>query len=366
MEQKELSLSKNWITLNIYTCVELNAHGLLILIERHRQTPELICPWLYSSQPNHVKSFLDKLDQWASTYSTVINFDLLDLLQRRHRIQTINSIISDTNDKFIFPRERSIRLGTDQFPNSEKSTPLTEELFAAIEEAKEKVFEDCYNLEIPPSQENVHPTDYSEADNNFSETSEVDVNVEDRDDIDEERGIFEEPEDLGDLNIQDFSAKYNKSNQTLPRNMLKIKVNGKEVVVKKSTLCWLFSIKTNRLSSDRLLRFRGSTASSSLNKKKQTKSTSTKRKKKRIAISEAETDEESDRYSEKSELENESFGEEDATDDTTPINTKIDISAENYYAVCYLRSWYIGRVLEIFNDDTCQIKFLKCVLDSYV
>ncbi|XP_031336651.1 uncharacterized protein LOC116165990 [Photinus pyralis] len=190
--------------------------------------------------------------------------------------------------------------------------------------------------------------------------------VEDRDDIDEERGIFEEPEDLGDLNIQDFSAKYNKSNQTLPRNMLKIKVNGKEVVVKKSTLCWLFSIKTNRLSSDRLLRFRGSTASSSLNKKKQTKSTSTKRKKKRIAISEAETDEESDRYSEKSELENESFGEEDATDDTTPINTKIDISAENYYAVCYLRSWYIGRVLEIFNDDTCQIKFLKCVLDSYV
>lgn len=79
IEQKDLSLSKNWITLNIYTCVELNAHGLMIMIERHRNTPKLICPWLYSSQP--CEKFFRQTRSMTSTQSTVVNFDLLDLLQ---------------------------------------------------------------------------------------------------------------------------------------------------------------------------------------------------------------------------------------------------------------------------------------------
>ena len=42
---------KNWITLNTYTCIELNAHGLLIAVEKFRQEPKLFLPWLFSSQP---------------------------------------------------------------------------------------------------------------------------------------------------------------------------------------------------------------------------------------------------------------------------------------------------------------------------
>lgn len=93
-DHKEYSLSKNWITLNTYTCVELNAHGLLILIEKHREHPERFLPWLFSSQP--CEKFFRQTRSMTSTLSTVVNFDILDLLRRRHRIEAIDRIISNS------------------------------------------------------------------------------------------------------------------------------------------------------------------------------------------------------------------------------------------------------------------------------
>lgn len=94
ISEKDCTLAKNWITLNVYTCVELNAHGLILLIEKFRSNPDLLVPWLCSSQP--CEKFFRQTRSMTLTSSTVVNFDLLDLLQRRHRIQTINTIISDS------------------------------------------------------------------------------------------------------------------------------------------------------------------------------------------------------------------------------------------------------------------------------
>lgn len=95
-EHKTYTLSKNFLTLNVYTCIEINAHGLLLLIEKCRRnnTPEHFLPWLYSSQP--CESFFRKARSLTSTYSTIINFDMLDIIQRRHRIQTTYNIVCDT------------------------------------------------------------------------------------------------------------------------------------------------------------------------------------------------------------------------------------------------------------------------------
>lgn len=87
-------LGKNWITLNAYVCTELNAHALLLAAEKYRSQPHLLLPWLFSSQP--CEKFFRQTRSMTSTYSTVVNFDMLDILRRQQRIQAINDIVSDS------------------------------------------------------------------------------------------------------------------------------------------------------------------------------------------------------------------------------------------------------------------------------
>lgn len=94
-ENEQYSLEKNFLTLNAYTCIEINAHSLLAILEKCRKTnsPHLFLPWLYSSQP--CEKIFRQARSMTSTYSTVVNFDMLDLLKRLNRIQTINEITTD-------------------------------------------------------------------------------------------------------------------------------------------------------------------------------------------------------------------------------------------------------------------------------
>ncbi|KAJ3643590.1 hypothetical protein Zmor_026291 [Zophobas morio] len=41
----------------------------------------------------------------TSTFSTIVNFSIKDMLHRSDRLQTINNIKNDLDKKFIFPRE---------------------------------------------------------------------------------------------------------------------------------------------------------------------------------------------------------------------------------------------------------------------
>lgn len=100
-EHNTYNLSKNWLTSNTYVCIELNAHALLILIEKCRQNEnhDTLLSWLYSSQP--CERFFRQTRSMTSTYETKVNFDMLDILRRKHRIQALNDIVSDSG-KMIF------------------------------------------------------------------------------------------------------------------------------------------------------------------------------------------------------------------------------------------------------------------------
>lgn len=43
----------------------------------------------------------------------------------------------------------------------------------------------------------------------------------------------------------------------------------------------------------------------------------------------------------------------------------ISITTEKYYAIIYDNGWYIGRILEL-REQNCTIKFLKAELDKFV
>lgn len=64
--------------------------------------------------------------------------------------------------------------------------------------------------------------------------------------------------DREDLNLTDFSDKHSILEEHGAYLTVTLK-SGKQMTVKKSSLCWLFSEKQGRLSADRLLRVRGMT-----------------------------------------------------------------------------------------------------------
>jgi hypothetical protein len=86
--QSSLTLKDNFITSNCYTCIEINAHSLLAYIMTIRNNfsdkPECFTPWIMGSQS--CEKMFRSLRSMTGTFSTVINFSMLSLLQRLHKL----------------------------------------------------------------------------------------------------------------------------------------------------------------------------------------------------------------------------------------------------------------------------------------
>lgn len=97
-----------WITLlqlgNSYTCIEVNAHSLIITIIRKLRSGahKHFLPWLYNSQP--CEKVFRTARSMTSTHSTVVNFSQLELQYRVRRIDVQNEISATLNSDLKFPR----------------------------------------------------------------------------------------------------------------------------------------------------------------------------------------------------------------------------------------------------------------------
>ena len=84
----DYTLGKNFITVNAYICVELNAHALIIFLLRVRDSlfPNSKCfmPWKLGSQS--CKKIFRAARSMSSTFLTIINFRILGLLRRLHQL----------------------------------------------------------------------------------------------------------------------------------------------------------------------------------------------------------------------------------------------------------------------------------------
>lgn len=79
---REYTLKDNFITLNAYTCIEINAHTLLSLTLRHIKNGSLnrFYPWLLGSQI--CESWFRAARSMTSTFSTIINFTSKEFIGR--------------------------------------------------------------------------------------------------------------------------------------------------------------------------------------------------------------------------------------------------------------------------------------------
>lgn len=84
----DYQLGNNFITLNAYMCIELNAHSIItfLLTVRDVLPPESGCfvPWVLGSQS--CEKIFRAARSMSSTFSTIINFGMLGLLRRLHRL----------------------------------------------------------------------------------------------------------------------------------------------------------------------------------------------------------------------------------------------------------------------------------------
>ncbi|KAK4886217.1 hypothetical protein RN001_002488 [Aquatica leii] len=410
------SVTKNFITQSTYACIELNGHGLLLQLEKCKELHEshMFLPWLYSSRP--CEKIFRQTRSMTTTYSTIVNYSLTDILRRLNRIKVINDITNDLGDSFCFPRKVNNRLGSGA--NIVHEIPSTSTIICTLENAKQAARQDAtalgmiLNEQLYESSFEALTTKLSVA-TKYDENNSSDVSVADAGEItfgeqevsdnelyedslshyEDDSSIFA---NLEDLNIKDYCQKSTdvKTDNQTPYITIKLK-NGKTKTIRKSSLCWFFSEKKKGLSSDRILRVRGMNTryltksgithriKSQAKLKKNADSKSMKNKnskiyrksKNRSLDTDISNDTDSDNTTQSYEINDTSDDDmniistslEDEPDDpTSQYIHKIYPTKEAYYAIFYDAKWYIGRVLALSENQSCTIKFLQEDLDTFV
>lgn len=296
LKSKQYTVKNNFISQNCYISLELNAHSLLNLVKEFNIIPELddaaFTSWLFSSQV--CEKLFRATRSMTSTFSTVVNFSIKDIINRINRISAINFILHDLNEEIIFPREAkkqhfnedtakvkgtnveemkksvetalkdALKTTTDLGMVVEKDSWLTMELVSDSVPELSKV-KDKEGIESNECSDHIEEISIDEglADTQNNEADVILRNIirrEDEINADDENKI-EEILDLSSissikdtLKLKDFT---NSKTSIISKNSIftEVIVSGQTMVVKKSSLCWLFDQMGEKVSADRLRRF---------------------------------------------------------------------------------------------------------------
>lgn len=235
-----LLLGKNFITLNCYSCIEMNAHSLLLILLHLKKIgkPHLFMTYLFESQP--CESFFRQIRSFTSTYSTVVNCSVKEILGRIKKIQLQNDIASKS--VFNFPRFKIIADISDTV-----ELPTMDEIIDEVEQCKHDAIHFAievglmkkrnarlfkFECQIPPIQPKT-------CDSNVERVAEPSSAIQ-----------------INSMNLKNFADKFR--GKVLPENSpyVRLLVNNQEFVLKKTSLCWLLRSECVKLSSDRLMRVR--------------------------------------------------------------------------------------------------------------
>lgn len=387
-----LNLQTNFITLNCYTCIEINAHVLLKFIKKLQNMDNLnsnmFIPSLLSSQP--CERLFRSARSITSTFSTVINFSIKDFMCRIDRISFINFVLNDLQNVFIFPRDNLRRAKEPTILNTNVNLNL--DFDEIVSRAKKDAMEDCKNLGVEIENNFCNIVDIiNRWQNEDDDSLKREINIENRETVstvenqdlepnatDNFRNFVDNDSVLETLNREDLDLKdYSYKNIDLTESSPFVKISlpkGKSKIIKKSSFCWLLFEGKGKVSVDRLRRFvtkskfpgnltKKASNSQKVNKNKNTIKLGGKRKNKNQF---PETDIESD-FSLDDSSDSEDFSDSEyCGNECIDKNEKCDVLKEHYYAVLYDEAWYIGRVVDNLNADVFKMKFLKQEVNLFI
>lgn len=242
--KNDYSLDEHFITANAFQCIEINAHCLLSLVIRLRvQNQEsLFHPTLFDSQT--CERFFRQLRSMTTINFTRINFSMNDMLHLIERIELQYEIIYNklSNTGIIFPR-----IKIDDLTDIVFKMPANEEIATTVKRAQNAALDDIKKLGIKMNGDEIENCDLKtivitddDADDQLNENM-IGYESEEED--------FEEIEEITDY-LPDTS-----SEATSQSKYIRIcEKDGEEKYVRKSSIVWLLSEPTKKLSNDRLKR----------------------------------------------------------------------------------------------------------------
>lgn len=255
---KGYTLKDNFLSANCYTCIELNAHGLVqsMLHLKEIDKDELFKPYFFESQPR--ESLFRQLRSMSTVFSTVTNCTVKEALSKISKIHFQNQIMQLTSQFFVYPR-----LKNSTFPHSNQKLPSKEEIFKeikfcrtlAIATAKKigliegnVVSVENYECQIKPAT----PTTTSRLKKKQFIENKIGIN-----------SLQLTMCDLKNIKLINYVNKVKPDGIDGNGPYVEIRNSkNKKMLVKKTSLCWLLGNESKKLSSDRLLRVMHTTTNS--------------------------------------------------------------------------------------------------------
>lgn len=247
VSRKEYTLKNNFLTNNCYSCIEINAHSLILIMLylKKIEKPEFFLPFLFHSQG--CESTFRQLRSMSSTFSTVTNCTVKEAVSRISKIQLQNDIMHTTSSKFVYPRLQR-KLNVDSKIIHELPSP--EQIFNEIILCQKIACQTATKLGLITSKKQqlmsckIKP--YTPKCANITQRMKV-LSINKK----------QEPKmpDPRNIQLKDYSEKLINIDERSPYALLD-STKGKKVVVRKTSLCWLLRNESRKLSSDRLIRVR--------------------------------------------------------------------------------------------------------------
>lgn len=246
--KKNTTLKNNFMSANCYSCIEFNAHGLVMCMLHLKDSPELFLPHLFESQP--CESIFRQFRSFTSTYSTVTNCTIKEASSRISKIQLQNDIMHGTSQHFCYPRLGKVQ----KFNAAEPITmPAKIEIFNEIESCKRDAIAKAkavglisnqqqrkYICKIPPYKSNTRKKIQLKKCTRNSTSKNYETAL--------------APPNFRNIQLKNFADKLHEEIDVTSPYVEVPTDDYNRIVVKKRSLCWLWRSECQRLSSDRLLR----------------------------------------------------------------------------------------------------------------
>lgn len=252
---QKLSLEKNFISDNAFTCAELNAYNLLHLICKFKDanTPELFLPTLFQSQACE-ETFRD----WRSMTSinwTRINFSLLELIHLTGRIELRNDIVhfQFPNQEVCFPRVQNRPKKLQTYP-----LPSVDEIRNILREAQATAMADALKFGITVDVNDILCCSIRKSCIQQKRNK-------------RQENVIDELIDENDLVFSNLKEYADKNSNLDDRFVQVYDENGSAKNVLKSSLVWTLTETKGVLSNDRLRRVRGQSGIPTIKRKYITK-----------------------------------------------------------------------------------------------
>lgn len=270
------NLQDNFISSNLYTCVEINAKALVQLIRTFRNSNREVefLPTLFDSQ--NCERFFRLLRSMGTVKFTRVNFDLLELIHMIGRVEIQNNIAyTELNIPGVhIPNKRN---GKTTF----YTLPTDSEISHTIHEAKKQAFAKASFFKltngISESDEEIEKYSFQSKISKNIATFGTENEIEYDSDVDELLNEFNEIspacKDFDDQDeiFDESGAHGNDEDETLDENSpltFVIDINGVKKKIRKSTLVWIYAEQGGKLSNDRLRRFHSSIVNSDSSRKR--------------------------------------------------------------------------------------------------